>query len=232
MNKSYQGAFVGAIGFLLIAVFLVYIGLQSPKELKNVDEITVSQMDAEYNYYIEELNVVDVYMTQTGGESGNGKYYIAALDGNDGKYYMLSLYAERGADIYDALEAYAKDSEAYYGDLAVAGCFQSKKITEDMALYYDRDAAGYIDSFKEYLDIEAAVLPLHLDYLCAAPADYEGEASERDMLYVGIVFAAISVVFLLVGFCAKRKAQLAAEERRTALEAERAEETHDQGPEF
>lgn len=232
-NKPYQGALVGGVVLLIIALLITFISLQKPAELKYVSEIAPTEIDDDHSYYINELTIIDVYMTQTGGDSGNGKYYIASFEGKDRNTYMVSVYAKNNADIHDALEEYAKDSDSGYGDLVICGCFSAKKTTvdEDMDLYFSRSASSYADDFEEYLNIEATSLDLHLDYICGSPDNYEEEASNKDMLFVGIILAVLGGVLLYFGLRAKKKQQ-ADDEARAQFNANQPTEDRYQGPEF
>lgn len=205
---------------LVVAIIMAIGGLQAPPELKNVKEISASEMNDDYSYQIEDLGIIDFYMTQTGGDSGNGKYYIAAFEDKDGQLCLVSMYAENKADIHDKLEAYDADNDAAYGDLVISGCFTTKKVAsvDGMSTHYDRTAESYENDFMEYMNRSAKDLNLHLHYVCADAADYESEASNSFMLVIGVVFLALGALLLFFGVKTKKKLK-AEEEARARFNA-------------
>ena len=215
------------IVLLIAAIIMAVVGLQSPAELKNVSEITAAEMSDEYSYYFEELTVIDLYMTQTGGESGNGKYYLAAFEGEDERLYFLSIYAENKADIHDSLEEYASNPDLQIGDLILEGCFSTETVdsVEDLTLYYERGVIGYDSMFEDELDMEVVDLSLHLTYVCKDPADYDSEASHSSMLIVGAVFLVLGAVLLFFGIKSKKAQKAEAEARARFNENQPQDET-------
>lgn len=205
-NKPTDTIICGVV-LLIAAIITAVIGMLPPPELKNANEMTAAEISDEYSYYIEDLTIIDFYMTQTGGDSGNGKYYIASFEDADDKLCLVSVYAKTSADIHDELEAYAADSDAAYGDLVLSGCFTTKEVSsiDDMSTHYDRFADSYGNDILKYMGRSAQDLNLHMEYVCADAADYEDEASNSFMLIVGAVFLVLGTVLLIFGLKAKKK---------------------------
>lgn len=221
-----EALIVAGVFFLILAIVLGFFGLQKPVELKEVGEVSAAEMNADYAYHFDELTVIDYYMKQSGGNSGNGRYYIAAFTEGD-VYYLVSIYAENDMSMEGKLRRYADDDNATFGDLVISGCFSSKKVSscsDDMIDFYDDAVSQYTKQFKTYLGAEAVDLQLHLTYVCEDPADYEDSASGIDALYIGIAFLVLGALILFFGIRMRKKAvaEIAAREafNRNQLQAE------------
>lgn len=201
-------AIICGIIALIAALIVGIMGLQSPPELKNVEDITAADMSTDYSYEIEELFIIDHYMTISGdSKSGsNGKYYVAGFYGEDGKLYLTSLHADGDDDLQEELDDYINDADAKIGDLEISGCFKTRKVT---AVDSDEEIYGpFISKVKSMFlgeGISCVDTKLHLDYVCEDSADYEAEASMTYMLAVAAVFALIGGVLLFFGTKAKKK---------------------------
>lgn len=233
-NGNPTGAIICGIVLLVAAIGILITTLQGPAELKNVSEIKASEMSTDYSYYFDELIIYDHYMTQSGGDSGNGKYYLATFYGEDDKLYVASLYAEDDEDMKDKLWDYAKDPETLYGDLIISGCFKTRKTSN-----IDKDGEFYEPSFAKFrklileeLGQTAVDTQLHLDFVCEDAADYEEEAFQTPMLIVGGIFVLLGGVLLYFGLKAKKKQKAEAEARARFNANQPEEQTPYQGPEF
>ena len=233
-NGNPTAAIIGGIFLLVAAIFVSVVALKGPAELKKVSEIKASEMSTDYSYYFDELIIYDHYMTQSGGDSGNGKYYLVAFYGEDDRLYVASLYAEKDEDMKTKLWDYAKDPETQFGDLIVSGCFKTRKVTS-----IDKDEEFYSPSFATFKKLilenwgqTAVDTQLHLDFVCEDAADYESEASQMPLLIVAGIFVLLGGVLLYFGLKAKKK-QKAEEEARARFNANQPEEQAPyQGPEF
>lgn len=207
-NKKAIGEALIVLGVFLIviAIVLSYFGLKKPAELKEVDEISPEEMSDDYAYHFDELTVLDYYMKQSGGESGNGRYYIASFY-DSGVYYLVSIYGENDDELRLKLKNYVDDDDAYVGDLVISGCFTAQKVSavKNLDEFYDESAENYIDQYNEYMNMDAVDLQLHLTYVCEDAEDYEDAVSTSGALYGGIVFLLIGAVVLGLGIRQRKK---------------------------
>lgn len=208
-NKKSLGEALIILGVFLIvmAIVLSYFGLKKPAELKEVAKISAEEMTDDYAYHFDELTVLDYYMKQSGGDSGNGRYYIASFY-DKGVYYLVSIYGENNDELRLKLKDYADDDEAYIGDLVISGCFTAKKVSavDGLSEFYDDTAKNYVDLYAEYMNVDAVDLQLHLNYVCEDAADYDDAASTTEALYGGIAFLLIGALVVCLGIRQRKKA--------------------------
>ena len=230
-NANPTSAIVCGIIALIAAVVVAIMGLQSPPELKNVSEIKAAEMSDDYSYYFEDLIVFDHYMTITSDDSDNGKYYIVGFEGEDGKFYLASIFADKNSSMKNTLWNYASDPDTLIGDLSISGCFKTRKVSsiKDMGQFYDTTAATAIKLVRENWGKSAQDLQLHFDFVCEDPADYEEEASMSFLLIVAAVFVVLGGVMIFFGNKAKKKLK-AEEEARARFNESQPQEPI--GPEF
>lgn len=206
-NKKASGEalIVAGIFCLVLAIALSVLGLQKPAELKEVSKISPEEMSDDYAYHFDDLIVCNYYMKQSGAESGNGRYYIAAIY-DKGVYYLASVYADNDETLRATLREYADDKTAEIGDLVLSGCFSAQKVSsvENLDEFYDETAEDHIALFADE-NLDAVDLQLHLTYVCEAAEDYEKTASSTDLLYLGIIFLVIGAPCVFFGIRMRKK---------------------------
>ena len=173
-------------------------------------------MSTDYSYEIEELFIIDHYMTISGDSKGgsNGKYYVAGFYGEDGKLYLASLHADGDDDLQEELDDYINDADAKIGDLEISGCFKTRKVT---AVDSDEEIYGpFISKVKSMFlgeGISCVDTKLHLDYVCEDAEDYASEASTMPIAIIGAVLAALGIALIFVAKNMKKKIKAEEEAR-------------------
>lgn len=206
------------IGIVLaiFCVVMIIFGLTPPAELKDAETLTADEITSKYSYYFEDLQIMGEYASQSGGDDGNGSYYIAYFVDADGTCNMVSVYFDNNK----TWKATGRDHDYYDSNLSMSACFSTKKLSgldDDLERYYENSARDLNINYLAYCGFDKIeTLDLHLKYVCDEKEDYEDAASNIVATYGGAVVLVISIILIVIGSKQKKREK---EEAARAREA-------------
>ena len=199
MNNG-KKLFIMAIVLIICGIVVSVIGLLPPAELKVGNEIDLNNLDPDYAYHLEDMELFGEYASMS-GDNGAGSYYIGLIETANSDFYLFSVYVDNSKE----WKREAREHNFTNINLSVPACYSCVKVS-----VLDDDLERYYTDFTDELIANSVGLRvvdtgLHLRYVCDEPAEYEDAASNITMLYLGIVFAVLGIILFPVSAKVKKK---------------------------
>ena len=212
MNNG-KKLFIMAIVLIICGIVVSVIGLLPPAELKVGNEIDLNNLDPNYAYHLEDMELFGEYASMS-GENGAGSYYIGLIETANSDFYLFSVYVDNSKE----WKREAREHNFTNINLSVPACYSCVKVS-----VLDDDLERYYTDFTDELIANSVGLNvvdtgLHLRYVCDEPADYDEAAPVKSYRDGGIFMLVIGAGFLLLGFFLQKKARKA--ERKAQLQFE------------
>ncbi len=203
--------FVAAIMFVICGIVLGVVGLLPPAELMDGADADLGNLDSNYAYYLEDMELFDEYATLRGDDNA-GSYYIGLIETASEDFYLFSVYVDNNKEWKNE----AADHNYNLTNLSIPACYSCKKISS-----MDADLERFYKEYTDELiansaDVNVVDTGLHMRFVCNEQAEYEDAASNIVLTYGGIVLAILGVVLFPVSKKVKAKE---AEEAARAAEA-------------
>lgn len=199
------GAAILIIGILLLIVTFI---IPEPQLVTAGQEIPHSSRNV---YDMGQVLVIDQYGFVRNSDDYNEDYYLIAYYTEDETPHLASLkVTEEDENLYNKLNSYASDDNAYIGDLYINVCAKAEPLSN-----IDPELVGYYkDCINLYSDYFAGVddSQVSLDFYCEGAEAFPAALEEHNsiMLTVRIITGAviaIGVISIVISIVKLNKAK-------------------------
>ncbi len=182
---------------MAFAAFSFLLNLSDIK-VKNISEVSYLTVEAETEYYFDEIVLVDEYANVSDAITGivEMRDYIVLFSDKDGELVYATVRTEGYSDITSKCESYMQDDSLYIGDVALEGCFHANEN-------YGEKQEYFLEAYELYCqELPGERLDLTFYYDAASVDEFRSAESSGltiSAVASGVLFAvcAVGLIFLI-----------------------------------